>query len=372
MSEHGTLLSQFFQEALDLLAEAEEGILELEQYGKNDERVRSLFRTFHTLKGNSNMVGEGEISTVTHALESEYDKVRSGKRELDSALLQLSFEVIDVLTAIAQEGASTDYLDNLRELSERLQAGGLVEEAGKVSPSRAREAGADQPGATEDHRALSGTAMPSPEEARRTSFSLWIGMLRHFYRVRDIYDSIRKGEGELFEQLMDLGMESIELRSESEKLPEAVSRPAAYLEKCAATFAREEIPYNEISYELLDMLLKDINRGIWQELFLSGALVYKKIVTMEELGQLEKQLRDDRKLWIIDLAFSSSNIRRSNDFFTKMAELNKKIEVPFIFISSHSGYYRKATALLDLTLGGFPRVAKDIEEGVKLYLAREE
>lgn len=396
MAQSNSLLSQFFQEAVDLLTDAEEILLELEQYGEDQEKVRSLFRLFHTLKGNANMVGEEAISTVTHSLETELDRVRSGKAEMDPDLLQYSFEVIDVLNAIAREENSKDYLEQLEELTDRLHSSGEAGNARQAaSPQEAGNARAaatdsienanpadstrqvdqrqgDQQGRDIPLMSFVGAQIPSSGGVKEPSFSLWKNLLRHFYRFRDLYDKIQREDGDQYELLMDLGMVSIELRSEAGELSEVIHKETVYLEKLVATFAREEILYNEISYEILDVLLGDINRGIWEELFLNGALVYKKIVTMEDLNQFGEKLKDDRKLWILDLAFKSSNLRRSNDFFAGIAKLNRSLKVPFIFISSKTEYYRKATALLDDALEGFPRVAGDIEEGVKFYLARED
>src|SRR6056297_1659509 len=121
MGQDTSLLAQFFQEALDILSNAEEIVLQLEQHGTDQEQVHSLFRLFHTLKGNSNMVGEEEINALTHALESEYDQVRTGKRALDEDLLQLTFEVIDTLTAVAQEGNSQDYIQPMQAKAQELK-----------------------------------------------------------------------------------------------------------------------------------------------------------------------------------------------------------------------------------------------------------
>src|SRR6056297_167484 len=121
MGQDTSLRAQFFQEALDILSNAEEIVLHLEQHGTDQEQVHSLFRLFHTLKGNSNMVGEEEINALTHALESEYDQVRTGKRALDENLLQLTFEVIDTLTAVAQEGDSQDYIQQMQAKAQELK-----------------------------------------------------------------------------------------------------------------------------------------------------------------------------------------------------------------------------------------------------------
>src|SRR6056297_2273483 len=121
MAEDTSLQSQFFQESLDILSNAEEIVLHLEQHGFDQEQVHSLFRLFHTLKGNSNMVGEEEINSLTHALESEFDQVRTGKRALNENLLQLTFEVIDTLTAVAQEGDSQDYIQQMQAKAQELK-----------------------------------------------------------------------------------------------------------------------------------------------------------------------------------------------------------------------------------------------------------
>src|SRR6056297_4311893 len=140
MAEDTSLQSQFFQESLDILSNAEEIVLHLEQHGFDQEQVHSLFRLFHTLKGNSNMVGEEEINALTHALESEYDQVRTGKRPLDEKLLQLTFEVIDILTAIAQEGDSQDYIEQMQAKAQKLKNISASGKDPKMSDSAAETA----------------------------------------------------------------------------------------------------------------------------------------------------------------------------------------------------------------------------------------
>src|SRR6056297_845409 len=140
MGQDTSLRAQFFQEALDILSNAEEIVLQLEQHGTDQEQVHSLFRLLHTLQGNSNIVGEEEINALTHALESEYDQVRTGKRALDENLLQLTFEVIDTLTAVAQEGDSQDYIQQMQAKAQKLKNISASGKDPKMSDSAAETA----------------------------------------------------------------------------------------------------------------------------------------------------------------------------------------------------------------------------------------
>ena len=356
MAEDTSLRAQFFQDSLDILADAEEIVLQLEQHGSDKEQVHSLFRLFHTLKGNSNMVGEEAINSLTHALESEYDQVRNGKRELDAELLQITFEVIDLLNAVCQEGDSADYTGHMGQLSEQLNGLGKVKgQTAKVqTPSRAER----------------------ETQSVQVGFSEWKPIVRTFYTCEQLSDELPEVEEDLPDLLMDIGMQAIELRSLTEDSDHPrfnqLTQTAVYLEKFTATLAREQLDYNDISYELLYVLLDDFKRSMWQQLYLTRAIAYKKVATMEEMNRVEQEIGTEDKLWVIDLAFASSSSARSSDFFSRMVQIKRKLKVPLVYISPHSQYYRKAADLLDQALGGFTRIAGTIEDGVKMYILSEE
>lgn len=69
----GALMDDFFAEADEHLATLRRLLIELEQDGGErafaEERVRGVFRTLHTLKGLSGMVGFTESEALAHALE---------------------------------------------------------------------------------------------------------------------------------------------------------------------------------------------------------------------------------------------------------------------------------------------------------------
>lgn len=73
------LLQAFFEEAAELLADFESGLLSLEENPSDAELLNRIFRSAHTLKGNSSMLGLDEIAHFTHALEDLLDQLRKGR-----------------------------------------------------------------------------------------------------------------------------------------------------------------------------------------------------------------------------------------------------------------------------------------------------
>lgn len=103
------LLQAFFEEAAELLADYEAGLLTLEKTPDDSELLDRIFRSAHTLKGNSSMLGLEEIARFTHTLEDLLDQLRKGRRAATpptvDALLA-SGDVLRALTIRAQAGTA--------------------------------------------------------------------------------------------------------------------------------------------------------------------------------------------------------------------------------------------------------------------------
>ena len=95
--EYDQLAETFQIEALELLAELEICLLELEKSPDDGEAVSSIFRAFHTLKGSGAMAGFDEVSRFTHHIETVYDLVRKGETPADSALIDLTLKASDLI-----------------------------------------------------------------------------------------------------------------------------------------------------------------------------------------------------------------------------------------------------------------------------------
>lgn len=94
----------FMEEVGETLAELDGALLELEKSPRDMELVNRVFRAVHTFKGACDMFGVDEAVTLAHAVESVFDHVRSGRKEVDKALLDMTFAARDRLAAILGQG----------------------------------------------------------------------------------------------------------------------------------------------------------------------------------------------------------------------------------------------------------------------------
>jgi two-component system chemotaxis sensor kinase CheA len=92
-------LQQFLIESRELVAEASEGLLLLEQSPADAERIDSVFRAFHTLKGGAGIVEFAAMEHAVHSAEDLLVQVRSGKRRLDPGLASECLACLDQVSA---------------------------------------------------------------------------------------------------------------------------------------------------------------------------------------------------------------------------------------------------------------------------------
>lgn len=93
-------IQRFIDEAREQLRLLETG---LEQLDANDsERVNSLFRAAHTLKGSSRMLKLLSISDTAHSLEDVLGALREQKIQLDEPTRDLMLEAVDTLSDLVE------------------------------------------------------------------------------------------------------------------------------------------------------------------------------------------------------------------------------------------------------------------------------
>lgn len=85
----------YLDEAREMLADLEEGLLEIECHPDNRECIARVFRGMHTIKGSGAMFGFEEIVRFTHDVESVLDRVRAGEVPVTQELLTLILEAKD-------------------------------------------------------------------------------------------------------------------------------------------------------------------------------------------------------------------------------------------------------------------------------------
>lgn len=91
------LLAQFLAEANDLLAQVDQGLLQLERDPGVPELVNEVFRAAHTFKGSSGLFDFPELTRLTHATEDLLDAVRSGRLGLDSGMTDDLLAAFDLI-----------------------------------------------------------------------------------------------------------------------------------------------------------------------------------------------------------------------------------------------------------------------------------
>jgi two-component system chemotaxis sensor kinase CheA len=92
-----TLEHTFITETEDLLAQMEDGLLQLETRPDDKEVLNAIFRSGHTVKGSAGILGQKEIVAFTHVLENVLDRLRKAELRSDARLTSLLLEGKDVL-----------------------------------------------------------------------------------------------------------------------------------------------------------------------------------------------------------------------------------------------------------------------------------
>ena len=88
------LLRDFLTESTENLAKLDNDLVSLEQHPEETALLNSIFRTIHTIKGTCGFIGLSRLESVAHAAENVLDALRSGKPEVQSAVIG------DVLAAV--------------------------------------------------------------------------------------------------------------------------------------------------------------------------------------------------------------------------------------------------------------------------------
>jgi two-component system chemotaxis sensor kinase CheA len=127
-------LSDFLEEAREMVSNLNACLVELERGGQNtDSLVQDAFRYFHNLKGNSGLIGHHELNAVTHEAESLLNGFRSLSSTPNAHTIDALLRVLDLLErligAVDQENGLVKRLDVAQTIQE-LQAIGQSAESG--------------------------------------------------------------------------------------------------------------------------------------------------------------------------------------------------------------------------------------------------
>ncbi len=87
----------FFVEAIELLAEMEQLLLELNVDSPDSEQLNAIFRAAHSIKGGAATFGFTGLTSTTHLLETLLDRARHGQLQLSGPMIDAFLETKDAL-----------------------------------------------------------------------------------------------------------------------------------------------------------------------------------------------------------------------------------------------------------------------------------
>jgi two-component system chemotaxis sensor kinase CheA len=105
LDDNRELLGEFYGEAVEHLQQIEAALLALEHQPDNPEALNSIFRSFHTIKGNAGFLGLVPMQALAHEVESLLDLARNNKLRLNSAIVTEILRSRDALQALTQQVA---------------------------------------------------------------------------------------------------------------------------------------------------------------------------------------------------------------------------------------------------------------------------
>jgi two-component system, chemotaxis family, sensor kinase CheA len=103
LEENRELLTEFYAETVDHLQQIEAALLALDQQPDNPEALNSIFRSFHTIKGNAGFLGLVPMHTLAHEVESLLDLARNNKLRLSAPIITEILRSRDALQTLAQQ-----------------------------------------------------------------------------------------------------------------------------------------------------------------------------------------------------------------------------------------------------------------------------
>jgi two-component system chemotaxis sensor kinase CheA len=87
----------FFVEAVELLAQMEQLLLELDADAPDSEQLNAIFRAAHSIKGGAATFGFVALTDTTHLLETLLDRARHGQLDLSRSMIDAFLETKDAL-----------------------------------------------------------------------------------------------------------------------------------------------------------------------------------------------------------------------------------------------------------------------------------
>ena len=107
MADNEEFIAEFLIEASENLDQLDQDLIALEKQPDNPDRLSSIFRTVHTIKGTCGFFGFTKLSTVSHHGEHLLGLLRDGKLRFNKHLASLLLELVDAIRVFLSSIEST-------------------------------------------------------------------------------------------------------------------------------------------------------------------------------------------------------------------------------------------------------------------------
>jgi two-component system chemotaxis sensor kinase CheA len=124
MTDNREFIEEFLVESSENLDQLDQDLLALEKQPDDAQRVASIFRTVHTIKGNSGFFGFSKLGALAHSGEHLLGCLRDGKVTLDDRVARPLYSMVDAVRSILQsiEATGSEGDQDYRDLSRALAA----------------------------------------------------------------------------------------------------------------------------------------------------------------------------------------------------------------------------------------------------------
>ncbi len=162
LDENRELLGEFYGEAIEHLQQIEAALLVLDQQPENPEALASIFRSFHTFKGNAGFLGLVPMQSLAHEVESILDLARNRALRLNAAIITEILHSRDALAALTQQ---VSLALEKGQLPDRIVPVGHLISAIKRLAANPKVVNAPAPAAAPVTASAAPSAQPAPEAA---------------------------------------------------------------------------------------------------------------------------------------------------------------------------------------------------------------
>ena len=117
------IVEEFLVESHENLDQLDADLVALEQEPNSRERLSSIFRTIHTIKGTSGFLAFNRLEEVTHVGENMLSRLRDGELDLTPTRTSVLLQMVDIVRSLL-----TSVFEDVLELGRREpgEGGGLL------------------------------------------------------------------------------------------------------------------------------------------------------------------------------------------------------------------------------------------------------